>query len=119
MRCPECGCSKLKRQTELHTQSLTTHRLLAQFTDQSFGDHLDVLATLLWGELADADAKNNLRQVLTNLRKGVDDHIESAGQSLAIDPWREEAHRQLMLALARSGQRSAALAQYILRRSTY
>jgi hypothetical protein len=31
---------------------------------------------------------------------------------LALDPWREEAHRQLMLLLARSGQRSAALAQY-------
>lgn len=31
---------------------------------------------------------------------------------LALDPWREEAHQQLMLLLARSGQRSAALAQY-------
>ena len=172
----------------------------------------DVLATLLWGELGDADAKNNLRQVLTNLRKVVDPYllvtretigfnpdapyfldvaafeqhlataqtqpptqqmatlqaaaalyrgdflagffvreapdfeewllaqkarwrevalhalhtltalqmsyghfgaaIASAGQALALDPWREEAHRQLMLALARSGQRSAALAQY-------
>lgn len=31
---------------------------------------------------------------------------------LTLDPWREEAHRQLMLLLARGGQRSAALAQY-------
>lgn len=31
---------------------------------------------------------------------------------LALDPWREEAHRKLMLALARNSQRSAALAQY-------
>ena len=31
---------------------------------------------------------------------------------LALEPWREEAHRQLMLLLARSGQRSAALAQF-------
>ena len=31
---------------------------------------------------------------------------------LALDPWREEAHTQLTLLLARSGQRSAALAQY-------
>ncbi|MBI3177122.1 MAG: AAA family ATPase, partial [Chloroflexi bacterium] len=31
---------------------------------------------------------------------------------LELEPWREEAHRQLMLLLARSGQRSAALAQY-------
>ncbi|MBK6326411.1 MAG: hypothetical protein IPF56_10810 [Chloroflexi bacterium] len=32
----------------------------------------DVLAALLWGEMTDADAKNNLRQMLTNLRKLVD-----------------------------------------------
>ncbi len=31
---------------------------------------------------------------------------------LELEPWREEAHRQLMLVLARTGQRSAALAQY-------
>ena len=31
---------------------------------------------------------------------------------LELEPWREEAHRRLMLALARDGQRSAALAQY-------
>jgi predicted ATPase/DNA-binding SARP family transcriptional activator len=31
---------------------------------------------------------------------------------LALEPWREEAHRQLMLLLARMGNRSAALAQY-------
>jgi DNA-binding SARP family transcriptional activator/tetratricopeptide (TPR) repeat protein len=31
---------------------------------------------------------------------------------LHLDPWREEAHRQLMLLLAHSGQRGAALAQY-------
>ncbi len=186
----------------------------------------DLLATLLWGEMSEADAKNNLRQVLTNLRKLVDSHllvtrdtigfnlaadyvldveafdrhlrasrdsqssdfqssdsqsdqltkqqaehlqqavalyrgdflagffvrdapefeewmlvqrarlhdralyalhrltsfqlgqadygqaIDSASRSLSIDPWREEAHRHLMIALARSGQRSAALAQY-------
>ncbi|MCC6189761.1 MAG: tetratricopeptide repeat protein [Anaerolineales bacterium] len=38
--------------------------------------------------------------------------IASANRLLALDAWREEAHRQLMLALARSGQRAAALAQY-------
>jgi predicted ATPase len=35
-----------------------------------------------------------------------------ATRQLELDPWREEAHRQLMRALALSGQRSAALAQY-------
>jgi predicted ATPase/DNA-binding SARP family transcriptional activator len=32
---------------------------------------------------------------------------------LRIEPWRESAHRQLMLLLARSGARDAALAQYV------
>lgn len=40
------------------------------------------------------------------------DGIEAARRTLALDPWREEAHRQLMLLQARSGQFSAALAQY-------
>jgi predicted ATPase/DNA-binding SARP family transcriptional activator len=31
---------------------------------------------------------------------------------LALEPWQEEAHRQMMRLLARSGQHSAALAQY-------
>lgn len=38
--------------------------------------------------------------------------LEFAMRLLALDPWREEAHRQMMRLLARSGQRSAALAQY-------
>ncbi len=35
-----------------------------------------------------------------------------AEKQLALEPWREEAHRQLMRTLALSGLRSAALAQY-------
>lgn len=38
--------------------------------------------------------------------------IDAANRLLAMDPWREEAHRQRMQALAHSGQYSAALAQY-------
>ena len=38
--------------------------------------------------------------------------LDSTSRLLAFDPWREEAHRQRMSALARAGQRSAALAQY-------
>ncbi|MBP7688120.1 MAG: tetratricopeptide repeat protein [Thermoflexales bacterium] len=172
----------------------------------------DALATLFWGDLPDADAKNNLRQALTNLRRFVEANliitrdtiefnaetpyfldvsaferllkhpiglppdqvlhrlqaavelyrgeflegvfvrdapefeewalaqrthwrdlalhafhtltdmslargeyapvIDYAARLLALDPWREEAHRQLMLAHVRSGQPSAALAQY-------
>lgn len=175
----------------------------------------DTLAALLWGDLPDVDAKNNLRQVLANLKKTLEPYLEiqrdtvelkraqvaadvwefekieafqpetdaftlSSEQSaqlqtlaalyhgeflagfyvrdapefeewvvtqrarwhdlavsayeiltrvftargaygnamqyarhlLTLDPWREEAHRQLMLLYARTGQRSAALAQY-------
>jgi len=35
-----------------------------------------------------------------------------AQRQLALEPWREAAHRQLMRALALGGQRAAALAQY-------
>jgi oligopeptide transport system substrate-binding protein len=38
--------------------------------------------------------------------------VAYAQQLLTLDPWREEAHRELMRLLALSGQRSAALAQY-------
>jgi WD40 repeat protein/DNA-binding SARP family transcriptional activator len=38
--------------------------------------------------------------------------LSYARRQLALEPWREQAHRQLMLALAYSGDRSAALAQY-------
>lgn len=170
----------------------------------------DKLAALLWGEMPDADAKNNLRQALTNLRKVADDcliitrdsiectgdcfldsskfesdiktasslelepasviltdslrlyrgdflegfHVRDApdfedwmlaerarlreralqalhtltqfhtsrgnfseamtfaSRLLTFDPWREEAHRQLMLLQARTGRFSAALSQY-------
>ena len=37
---------------------------------------------------------------------------EYAERQLALEPWRERAHRQLMRALVLSGQRGAALAQY-------
>lgn len=35
-----------------------------------------------------------------------------ARRQVELEPWREEAHQQLMKSLARGGQRSAALAQY-------
>lgn len=38
--------------------------------------------------------------------------IDYTTRLLAIEPWREEAHRQLMWLLALSGQRSAALAHF-------
>ncbi|MBK7181341.1 MAG: tetratricopeptide repeat protein [Chloroflexi bacterium] len=185
--------------------------LLAYLAVTGRAHQRDALAALLWGEMADAHAKNNLRQTLSNLRKLLElylvitrdtialetavpltldvaqfethlkasrassqhrfEHlaqaaalyrgdflagfvvrdapefeewllaqrvrfrelalhtlhtltqhhlecgeygraIDSATRLLALDAWREEAHCQLMLALARSGQRRAALSQY-------
>lgn len=40
--------------------------------------------------------------------------MEHARRILQLEPWREEAHRQLMKLLAQSGQRSAALTQFEL-----
>ena len=37
---------------------------------------------------------------------------QAAWQQVELEPWREEAHRQLMRLLAMEGERSAALAQY-------
>lgn len=45
-------------------------------------------------------------------RHDVAEGLTAARQVLALEPWREEAHRQLMEWLAESGQRSAALAQF-------
>lgn len=38
--------------------------------------------------------------------------LDHAREQLRLEPWREEAHRQIMRLLLFSGQRSAALAQY-------
>ncbi len=38
---------------------------------------------------------------------------QMAARQLALDPWREEAHRQAMQALVLNGQRNAALAHYV------
>ncbi|MBN1937628.1 MAG: SARP family transcriptional regulator, partial [Anaerolineae bacterium] len=45
-------------------------------------------------------------------RRDYDRARRYAQQQIELEPWREEAHRQLMRLLARSGQRSAALSQY-------
>ena len=45
-------------------------------------------------------------------RGEVEAAIEYTNRLLALEPWQEEAHRQLMTLLARSGQQNAALAQY-------
>ncbi len=57
-------------------------------------------------------------EVLENLIEGdirrgeFEQSLRYARRLLELDPWREETHRQVMLLLGRTGQRSAALAQY-------
>lgn len=48
-----------------------------------------------------AEQQGHLPQAITHTRR-----------LLVLEPWREEAHRHLMMLLARSGQRAAALAQF-------
>ncbi len=45
-------------------------------------------------------------------RRAYSQAILYSRRQLGLDPWREEAHRQLMRLLALDGQRNAALAQY-------
>jgi DNA-binding SARP family transcriptional activator/predicted ATPase len=45
-------------------------------------------------------------------RRQYEQAIDFASRLLKLAPWMEEAHRHMMSLLARSGQRSAALAQY-------
>ena len=52
-------------------------------------------------------------EVDTSLERGAwSNGLAPARRLIAEEPWLEEAHRQLMLMLARSGQRQAAIAQY-------
>ena len=44
--------------------------------------------------------------------------IDYTSRLLTLEPWMEEAHRQMMLLQALGGQRSAAIAQYELCRTT-
>ncbi len=50
--------------------------------------------------------------VMHNRRGEYEQAQRYARRQTRLEPWGEEAHRQLMLALAHSGQRSAALVQY-------
>ncbi len=45
----------------------------------------DALATLLWGELPDVQAKQNLRNVLPDLRRLVGDHVRIERQTVFFD----------------------------------
>ena len=46
----------------------------------------DTLATLLWGEMSDVKAKQNLRTVLPELRRLVGGYLRVERQTIAFDP---------------------------------
>lgn len=71
-----------------------------------------------WRRILQEQLHIELLDVLTQLanaaeRTGDDDGALAAAQrQLALEPWSEAAHRQVMRILARRGQRAAAAAQY-------
>lgn len=46
----------------------------------------ETLAALLWGEMTDGQARQNLRTVLPDLRRLVGDHVRVERQTIAFDP---------------------------------
>jgi DNA-binding SARP family transcriptional activator len=58
--------------------------LLAYLAVTRRAQQRDTLAALLWGEMGDADAKNNLRQALTSLRKTLDPFLEITRDTVAL-----------------------------------
>jgi predicted ATPase/DNA-binding SARP family transcriptional activator len=96
---------------------------LTQAADLYRGDLLSgfYLDSLPFQEWLTMEREHFHRQAMETLYHVADCHNQRgeyrqaqhyARRQLKLEPWREEAHRQLMLALSLSGQRSAALAQY-------
>lgn len=77
--------------------SLPVEEWLRQERERLHGHVIEALAKLTTNRLTHGDFQQALR---------------FARRQLALEPWREEAHRQVMQALAALGERTAALAQY-------
>lgn len=119
-----------------HLATSTVHAHHQLETCQTCMDHLRQAAALYRGDFLDgfymADSSVFEEWVLLNReqfhRQALDtffhlaayherrNEVEEAGRyaqrQIELEPWREEAHRQLMRLLALSGQRSTALAQF-------
>ncbi len=120
----EIDVQAFERQLRTAQQSPTAANLLRAAVELYHGDFLEGFS------LADAPAfeewvlveRERLRRMaidaLYQLATDATEHgdyqngIAYASRLLAMDPLHEAAHRQLMLLLAMSGQRAAALAQY-------
>ena len=60
--------------------------LLAYLAMNEGPQRRDDLAALLWGEMPEADAKNNLRQAIANLRKLLEPHLLVTRETIEINP---------------------------------
>ncbi len=115
---------RLLKQAESGT--LRTHRRLREAVDLYAGDFLDGFYVRDAPEFEEwaAGQREWLRQMLLDGLHKLAVHDISHGEYrsaagylerlLSLDPWREDAHRQLMLLLAYEGRRDAAAAQYHL-----
>ncbi|MEM7119326.1 MAG: tetratricopeptide repeat protein [Chloroflexota bacterium] len=111
--------------------SLDTHQFLTAFTHEKWQTAVSLYAgPLLPGFFCDSEPFEEwLRVERERFYRLILDALEGAANSalsqadyrqvellaqrqLAVEPWREVAHRQLMQALALAGDRSGALAQY-------
>jgi len=78
---PLTGFATNKAKALLFYLAVTAHPHLAQPTPHS----RDALATLLWSELADTQAKQNLRSILPDLRRLVGDYVRIERQTVSFD----------------------------------
>jgi DNA-binding SARP family transcriptional activator len=104
--CPEC-LARLARGVDLYQGEFLAHFSLSgvpEFEGWLTGrrEYLHRLAL----ESLEVLAEHTIRQGEWSAAQAY------ARRQLVLEPWRETAHRQLMLALARDGQRPAALAQF-------
>jgi DNA-binding SARP family transcriptional activator len=97
------------------------YRQAAALYRGSFLAGLDLHDSELFNEWAVTQREQLHRQVLevffilASYYEGVQEYElarQFAWRQIELEPWREEAHRQLMRVLALSGQRTAALAQF-------
>ena len=104
--CPAC-MARLQEAVDLYREGFLAGLTLA-----------DSEAFESWRTLKEQQFRRQMTESLTRLAIYYERHGEYARSALnlqrqiALEPWREEAHRHRMRVLALGGQRSAALAQY-------
>ena len=60
--------------------------LLAYLAVTGRAQRRDDLAALLWGEMPDVDARNNLRQAIANLRRLLEPHLIITRDTVELNP---------------------------------